>query len=347
MMRKYMIESLKHWVNEYHLDGFRFDLMGIHDIETMNAISEELHAIDPKLFIYGEGWTAGASPLPEEQQAIKKQTFRLENIAAFSDDIRDGIKGSWNNHESKGFVSGAPDLEESIKFGVVAATSHPQVDYTRVNYSDTAWATTPAQTINYVSCHDNHTLFDKLKISNPDDSEADLIRKHKLANTIVMTAQGIPFLHAGVDFLRTKQGVENSYNSSDSINRIDWSRKANYRALFDYYADLIELRKAHPAFRMTTETDIRENLEFLDLDMPGVVGFILKDYANDDDWKNILVIYNATNSEQIVDIPFAKWSVVFDANGLKQGEYRMLKHDKISIAPVSTLVLAEIVPRNY
>ncbi len=347
MMRKYMIESLKHWVDEYHIDGFRFDLMGIHDIETMNSISAAMHEIDPTIFIYGEGWTAGASPLPEKKQAIKKQTYRLENIAAFSDDIRDGIKGSWSDHTSKGFVSGAPNLEETIKFGVVASTSHPQVDYTKVNYSDTAWAAAPSQTINYVSCHDNHTLYDKLKISNPEDSEADLIKKHKLANTIVMTAQGIPFLHAGVDFLRTKQGVENSYNSPDSINQIDWSRKAVYRELFDYYADLIKLRKAHPAFRMTTVADIQKNLEFLDLDMPGIVGFILKDYANGDDWKNIVVIYNSTSKEQIVDIPFAKWSVVFDENGLKQGEYRTVKHDKIAIFPVSALVLAEIIPKNY
>jgi pullulanase len=347
MMRKYMIESLKHWVNEYHLDGFRFDLMGIHDIETMNMISEELHKIDPTIFIYGEGWTAGGSPLPEEQQALKKYTYRFDSIAAFSDDIRDGIKGSWNNHESKGFVSGAPDLEESIKFGVVASTEHPQVDYSKVNYSDKPWAAEPYQTMNYVSCHDNHTLFDKLKISNHDDTEAELIEKHKLANTIVMTSQGVPFLHAGVDFLRTKQGVENSYNWPDSINQINWNRKAEYRDLFEYYQDLIRLRQNHPAFRMSSTAEIQENLEFLDVDIPNVVAYELKNFANGDSWKNIIVIYNASDEEQIVNIPFGKWTEVFNANGLNNAGYRTFKHDKVAVPAVSAMILAEMVPEQY
>lgn len=347
MMRKYMIESLKHWVNEYHLDGFRFDLMGIHDIETMNIISEELHKIDPTIFIYGEGWTAAGSPLPEEQQALKKHTYRFDSIAAFSDDIRDGIKGSWSDHESRGFVSGAPDLEESVKFGVVASTEHPQVDYSKVNYSDKPWAAEPYQTMNYVSCHDNHTLYDKLKISTHDDSEAELIAKHKLANTIVMTSQGVPFLHAGVDFLRTKQGVENSYNWPDSINQIDWSRKAKYRDLFEYYQDLIRLRKNHPAFRMTSNEEIKENLRFLDIDIPNVVGFELKNFANGDSWKNIIVIYNASDEKQVVNIPFGKWTEVFNANGFNNAGYRTFKHDKISVPSVSALILAEMVPEQY
>jgi len=343
MMRKYMIESLKYWMDEYHLDGFRFDLMGIHDIETMNQISSELHKIDPTIFIYGEGWTAGGSPLPEDQQAIKKSTYRLNNIAAFSDDIRDGIKGSWHNHESKGFVSGAPDLEESVKFGVVASTEHPQVDYAKVNYSDSPWAAEPSQTMNYVSCHDNHTLWDKLVISNPGASTDELTRMHKLANTIVMTSQGVPFLHAGVDFLRTKQGVENSYNQPDSINQIDWSMKHKNREVFDYYRGLIKLRKDHPAFRMTSTADIQKNLEFIDTDFANVVAFKLKNHANGDSWKNIVVIYNASKQNQIVDIPFGKWTIVLNENGFKKMGYRVFKHDKISVPAVSAMVLAEIV----
>lgn len=347
MMRRFMIESLKHWVNEYHVDGFRFDLMGIHDIETMNKISEELHKIDPTIFLYGEGWTAGESPLPVEQQALKAHTSQLDSVAAFSDDIRDGIKGSWNNHESKGFVSGAPGLEETIRFGVVASTQHPQVDYSKVNYSDKPWAAEPFQTISYVSCHDNHTLLDKLRISNPEDSEADLIKKDKLANTIVLTSQGIPFLHAGVDFLRTKQGVENSYNSPDSINRIDWSRKAKYHDVFEYYRDLIRLRKNHPAFRMSNTEEISKNLEFLQTDIPNVVAFELKNFANGDSWKNIVVIYNASNKKQIVDIPFGKWTEVFNENGLNTKGYRVFKHNKISVPAVSAMILAEEVPEQY
>jgi pullulanase len=343
MMRKYMIESLKYWMDEYHLDGFRFDLMGIHDIETMNEISYELHNIDPTIFIYGEGWTAGGSPLQEDQQALKKNTYRLDSIAAFSDDIRDGIKGSWNNHESKGFVSGAPDLEESVKFGVVASTKHPQVDYTKVNYSPEPWAAEPYQTMNYVSCHDNHTLWDKLVISNPGASADELTRMHKLANTIVMTSQGIPFLHAGVDFLRTKQGVENSYNQPDSINQIDWSMKHENRDVFDYYRGLIKLRKDHPAFRMSSSAEIQKNLEFIETGIPNVVAFQLKNHANGDSYKNIIVIYNASKQNQIIDIPFGKWTIVLNEDGFKKTGYRVFKHDKISVPAVSAMVLAEVV----
>ncbi|MEJ2004008.1 MAG: type I pullulanase [Cyclobacteriaceae bacterium] len=252
MMRKYMIESVKYWATEYHLDGFRFDLMGIHDISTMNAIADELRAIDPTIFIYGEGWTAGSSPLPETERALKKNTYLMPHVAAFSDDLRDGLKGNVFEHEDRGFASGKKDMKESVKFGIVASTEHPQVDYSAVNYSASAWAAEPSQTINYVSCHDNHTLYDRLINSMPGASEDEIARMHRLANTVVLTSQGIPFLHAGVDFMRTKQGVENSYQSPDSINAIDWNRKTIYKDHFIYYRDLIALRKGHPAFRMPT-----------------------------------------------------------------------------------------------
>ncbi|HZK07931.1 MAG TPA: type I pullulanase [Bacteroidales bacterium] len=342
MMRNFMISSVKHWVEEYHVDGFRFDLMGIHDIETMNAVSEAIHAIDPTIFLYGEGWTAGACPLPDDQLALKKNVALLDSIAVFSDDIRDGIKGSWNDHESKGWVSGNSDLQQDVRFGIVASVPHPQVDYSKVSYSDTAWAREPWQTINYVSVHDNHTLLDKLYISNPNDSETTLIRRHKLANTIVLTSQGIPLLHAGVEILRTKQGVENSYNAPDSINQIDWSRKAKFHDVFDYYRDLITLRREHPAFRMTTTEEIYQNLEFIEQkDLPGVIVFVLKNNANGDSWKNIAVIYNTYNEEKIVQIPFGKWTFFFDENGLHPKGLRTIKHDKITVPPISAMVLGE------
>ena len=220
MMRKYIIESVKYWVNEYHIDGFRFDLMGIHDMETMNEVSAAVREIDPSIFVYGEGWTAGSSPLPSEEQALKANTYKMENVAAFSDDLRDGLKGSVFEHEQRGFVSQGDNMKESIKFGIVASTQHPQLDYQAVNYSKAPWASEPSQTISYVSCHDNHTLFDRLKISNPDASEAELIQMHKLAETIVLTSQGVPFLHAGMEMLRTKNGEENSYQSPDEIIRV-------------------------------------------------------------------------------------------------------------------------------
>ena len=162
MVRKMILESVLHWAEEYHIDGFRFDLMGIMDIETMNIIRQQLDDIDPTILMYGEGWTASSSPYPETKRALKKNTTSLVKIAAFSDDLRDGIKGHWSDHEDQGMVSGKPGLEESVKFGVVAATQHPQVDYSKVNYSEAPWAPGPEQCINYASCHDDLTLWDKL-----------------------------------------------------------------------------------------------------------------------------------------------------------------------------------------
>jgi len=261
----------------------------------------------------------------------------------FSDDIRDGIKGAWNDHEAKGWVSGNSNLQQDVRFGIVASVPHQQVDYSQVSYSDTAWAQEPWQTINYVSVHDNHTLLDKLHISNPNESEATLIRRHKLANTIVLTSQGIPLLHAGVEMLRTKQGVENSYNAPDSINQIDWSRKAKYSAVFDYYRDLITLRREHPAFRMISADEIREKLQFVEQkDLPGVIVFVLKNHANGDTWRKVVVVYNSYDEEKIVQIPFGKWTFFFDENGLHPEGLRTLKHDKIAVPSISAMVLAEV-----
>lgn len=222
MMRKFMIESVAYWAREYHMDGFRFDLMGVHDIETMNLISDTLRKIDPTIFVYGEGWTAGNSPYPEDLRAVKKNTFELHGIAAFSDDIRDGLRGPYNDVKVKGFSSGAKGMKENVKFGIAGATQHPQINYKAVSYSGKPWADEPFQSINYVSCHDDNTLYDRLKAANPDASEADLIKMDKLSQAIVLTSQGVPLLHSGAEMLRTKMGVANSFNMPDSINEIDW-----------------------------------------------------------------------------------------------------------------------------
>ncbi|WP_339653249.1 type I pullulanase [uncultured Maribacter sp.] len=294
MMQKFIIESVTYWTKEYHVDGFRIDLMGIHDIATMNKISDEVKKINPDALLYGEGWTAKDSPLPEENRALKKHMKQLPQIAAFSDDIRDGIKGSVFENESTGFVSGAKNTEESIKFGIVGAIQHPQLDYKKVNYSKAPWALEPWQSINYVSCHDNHTLFDKLKVSKPKADKEELIAMDKLANAIVLTSQGTPFLHAGVEMLRTKNGEHNSFNLPDSINQINWNWKAEHKAVFEYYKNLISLRKAHPAFYMKNTKDIVTQLKF-QTTKNGMVSYVIEDNANNDIWKNILVIYNANN----------------------------------------------------
>ena len=262
MMRKFMLESVLYWAKEYHIDGFRFDLMGVHDIKTMNIISKALHKVKPDIVLYGEGWTAGESPLPDSMRAIKKNAWKLDRIAVFSDDIRDGIKGSVFDVKDKGFASGKLGMEESVKFGIAAACDHPQIDYSKVNYSKQPYAAAPWNVITYCECHDNNTLWDKLALSCPNASEEERKKMHQLALTIILTSQGIPFLHAGSEFLRSKNGVENSYNSGDSINALKWSLKKENLEITNYVKRLIKIRKEHPAFRMTDAKQVAQNILF-------------------------------------------------------------------------------------
>ncbi len=339
MMRKFIRESVKYWVEEYHIDGFRFDLMGIHDIETMKQVAATVQSIDPSIFVYGEGWTAGDSPLPEPQRALKKHTSRISGVAAFSDDMRDAVKGHVFTATERGFASGKSAQEESVKFGIIASTQHPQVDYEKVNYSNAPWAAQPTQTINYVSCHDNHTLWDRLLNSQPDISEEERINMHLLANTIVLTSQGIPFLHAGVEMLRTKEGVENSYKSPDSINRLDWSRKTKYKQVFDYYKALIQLRKNHPAFRMPTTEMIQNHLSFLELEEPNLIGYRITDHANGDDWKEIVVFFNGNQIAKSVTIPSGNWKVALEGAAINESGLRNIENEVEIVIPSSSAMI--------
>ena len=339
MMRNFMIESVAYWAKEYHIDGFRFDLMGVHDIETMNLISDRLKSIDPTIFVYGEGWTSGASPIPENERAVKANTYKLNNIAAFNDDLRDAIKGSFSDVKTKGFASGTPGFAESIKFGIVAGTSHQGLDYGKVDYSKAPWAREPFQTINYVSCHDDNTLFDKLKISNPTASEAELIKMDELSNTIILTSQGIPFLHAGVEMLRTKNGIGNSYKSPDSINQIDWSRKTKYKEVFNYYKALVSLRKQHPAFRMSTTKKIQEHLTFLPITDALMVSYSISGNANGDSWNDILVFFNGSADVKKVTIPEGNWGVAVEGNIVNEKGIREIHGGDFNMQGTSSLIL--------
>lgn len=316
MFRKFMLESMKYWVQEYHIDGFRVDLMGVHDITTMNLISKELHKIKPDILIYGEGWTAGSSPLPDSLRALKANVSRLDRIAVFSDDLRDGIKGSVFEHTDKGFASGKPGMEESIKFGIVAACKHPQVDYTKVNYSKAPYASQPYQTISYCECHDNHVLWDKLAISAKDATEEERTNMYKLALSIVLTSQGISFLHAGSEFLRSKKEVENSYESPDSINAIDWSFKTKNNEVFEYVKALIKLRKEHPALRMKTAKELISNISFMNGMPDGVVGYTINGTAVHDSWKKLMIIFNGSDQSQKILWEKEQWDF-FDAGSVK------------------------------
>jgi pullulanase len=339
MFRKFMLESMKYWVQEYHVDGFRVDLMGVHDIETMNLISRELHAIKPDILIYGEGWTAGASPLPDSLRALKANVSKLDRIAVFSDDIRDGIKGSVFDHADKGFASGKQGMTESIRFGVVASCKHIQVNYNSVNYSKKPYATEPYQTISYCECHDNHTLWDKLSISAKSATEAQRINMQELGLSIVLTSQGISFLHAGTEFLRSKKGVENSYESPDSINAIDWDLKTKNKYVFDYVKALVKMRKEHPAFRMPTANLIGTTLQFEEGYPEGIFAYRINGTPSGDKWKMIFVIFNGTGKEKGLVVQAGKYEVAVKDNVFSNGTGG--KESYFALQPYTCTILYE------
>lgn len=310
MMRKFMIESVLYWMKEYHIDGFRFDLMGVHDIETMNEIRKAVSEVDPSVCIYGEGWAAEAPQYPADSLAMKANIAQMPGVAVFSDELRDGLCGSVWEKKKGGFLAGVPGEEMSVKFGIVGAIDHPQVRYDSVNYSKEAWAAQPTQMISYVSCHDGLCLVDRLKASMPNITPEQLVRLDKLAQTVVFTSQGIPFIYAGEEVMRDKKGVDNSYKSSDAVNAIDWRRKTTHADVFTYYKRLIDLRKSHPAFRMEDAEMVRKHLEFLPVDGKNLIAFRLKDHANGDRWGEIIVAYNSRNALARLEVPVGKYTVV-------------------------------------
>ena len=348
MMRKFMIESVRHWINEYHIDGLRFDLMGVHDIETMNAIRHAVDEIDPSIFIYGEGWSAGSCAYPQEKLGLKAHIRQMPRIAAFSDDLRDALRGPFSDDTKGAFLAGLPGSEESIKAGIAGMISHPQVDFTKVNYSKESWVNEPSQMISYVSCHDDMCLVDRLKASIPslktvdgklsDSQLAELVRLDKLAQTAVMLSQGVPFMLNGEELLRDKKGVHNSFESPDSINQINWGNLARYPQVFDYYKSLLQLRKNHPAFRLGRADLVRRHLEFLP-SQDALVAFRLKDYAGGDIWNNIIVVLNGSKEEREVTIPEGTYTIVACDGVINEQGLGEITGQKVSVDPQSALII--------
>ena len=347
MMRQFMLESVRYWMEEYHIDGFRFDLMGCHDIETMNQIRRMVDTIDPSVFIYGEGWSAGQCAYPSEKLGLKANIPLMPGIAAFSDEIRDALRGPFSDDTKPGWLGGVNE-EESLKFGIVGAIRHPQVKMKKVNYSQKPWAVEPTQMMSYVSCHDDMCLVDRLKASIPSLKSSDskwsesqmeeLIRLDLLAQTAVFTSQGVPFMLSGEELLRTKLGVHNSFESPDSINHLDWTNKEKYPQVFSYYQNLIALRQHHPAFRLGSADLVRKHLKFLETPN-GVVAFRLKNYAGRDDWRNIIVILNASKKSQHVNIPNGNYIAVCCDGVINESGLCTLEGDQVEISAQSALII--------
>jgi pullulanase len=301
MARKFLIDSLLHWVRDYKVDGFRFDLMGLMDLDTVTAAVRALRAVKPDILIYGEPWTAGTTPV----RGVRKGSQRSAGYAVFNDNFRDAIKGSVFSLDDLGYVEAARNRDAVMK-GIRGSVD---------DFTDG-----PLETINYVSCHDNHTLWDRIDLSAKGATSDEKVRMDELANALVLTSQGIPFIQAGEEFLRTKNGEDNSYNLPDAINRLDWTRKKENIAVFDYYRDLIAMRKAHPAFRMGTVEQVRENLKFyeeLGLKVePPAIAYMLYGGRVRDSWERIVVLVNPEKTPMEFALPAGKWTEVFGPSGL-------------------------------
>lgn len=342
MVQKLIVDSLIYWAKEYHIDGFRFDLMGVLDIDTMNVIAERLKEIRPDIYLYGEGWNGGPSSLAEEKRAFKASAKKMPGIGMFNDDIRDTIKGSVFYDEHLGFVNGGTHLENALRYGITGAVAHPQVDYDA--YGSKPWAKEPGQSINYVSCHDNYTLWDKLSVSCPEASEEKKKAMNRLCAAIVFTSQGVPFIQAGEEFLRSKplpekKGfAENSYNMPDAVNSIKWDNIHEYPDMIAYYKGLMALRKAHPVFRMQSEAEMTQNLCFLSDTPENVVAYLLKGKGADDTPENILVIFNGNDEEILYNLPEGKWKILVDDKTAGADGKKNIS-EKADVEPLSALVL--------
>ena len=350
MFRKYMIDSVLYWAKEYHIDGFRFDLMGLHDLETMRIIRNELNKVDKSIIMYGEGWTCYDTPLNINESAVKNNICKFDDlqIAAFSDDARDSIKGSVFLKESLGFVNGGDNYEESIKYTICASTKHDEIDLSKVVYSKSFWANEPYQTITYDSAHDNNTLFDKLRMSCKDENEEELLKMNKLAAAIVLTSQGISFLHEGEEFARVKENlqgeiIENSYNSSDYTNELKWLRKQRYIDLFNYYKGLIKLRKEYKAFRMNSNKEIQNNISFMakgnEFKDEHMVGYFINIEDYNDSYSKIAVIFNANKYNVEVDLNEGKWNVLVDGEKADSEVQYKIEDSIVNVSARSACIL--------
>ena len=324
MYRRYMVESVCYWAREYHIDGFRFDLMGIHDQETMNAIRKALDEIDPTILTYGEGWAAMAPAYPYDSLAMKQWTYKMPRVGAFSDDIRNALIGSPFDHE-RGFASGNGACKEALMNGLVACPE---------------WSGEPMQHVSYITCHDNYCLRDRIEVSAPEETEATKLRMNKLAQTAVLVSQGMSFLYGGEELFRTKMGIDNSYESPDSINIIPWENKEKYD-LWEYYREMIAIRRAHKGFRLGCAEAVKEHVEFLPTENEHLIVYRIKDLEGIDTAKSLVVLLNGGDEAQEVEIPEGEYILLaFNGEADEKGLSEIQESQAI-VAPYSATILAE------
>ena len=326
MVRKYIVDSVCYWADEYHIDGFRFDLVGLIDVQTMNEITTEVHKIHPNVIFYGEGWDMPTNlTKPDVELAIQPNSTKMPAFSFFNDTIRDLLRGKIQNHTAPGYINGLPTSKEILNACFMGMPT---------------WAAEPYQCINYVSCHDNHTLFDRIALTAPNASESDRIRMNRLAAAFSILSQGVPFFHAGEEMLRTKPDGndgfdENSYRSADEVNAIRWENlsKPDHRKTIDYYRGLIAFRKAHSALRSQYRKDVFNSVQMIPFRNQHVVLFRVQDEE-----KEIFLIFNASSEAVSVNLPAGSWDLMIHddiagTNSLAQ------KEGTVEVAPISATVL--------
>ena len=324
-MRQFMVESVCYWAREYHVDGFRFDLMGIHDQETMRAIRAALDEIDPTILTYGEGWAAMSPAYPYEQLAMKQWTYTMPRVGAFSDDIRNALIGSPFDHQ-RGFASGNEDGLSDAMRGLVACPD---------------WSGEPMQHVSYITCHDNYCLRDRIDVSAKKETENTKLRMNKLAQTAVLVSQGMSFIYGGEELFRTKRGIDNSYQSPDSINIIPWENKTKYADLFEYYKQMIAIRHAHKGFRLGTAAGVKEHVTFMPIDNPHLIIYRINDLDGIDSARSLTVLLNGGATLAKAQIPEGDYTVLAhdaqaDVNGLGH-----IRGEQVVVEPYSATILAE------
>ena len=325
MYRRFMVESVCYWAREYHIDGFRFDLMGIHDQETMRQIRAALDEIDPTILTYGEGWAAMSPAYPYDSLAMKQWTYKMPRVGAFSDDIRNALIGSPFDHE-RGFASGNPVSAKDVMRGLIACPE---------------WSGEPMQHVSYITCHDNYCLRDRIEVSAPEETEATKLRMNKLAQTAVLVSQGMTFLYGGEELYRTKKGIDNSYQSPDSINTIPWENKAKYNDLYEYYRQMIAIRRAHKGFRLGSAELVQGHVEFMDTDDDHLIIYAVKNLDGIDTAKTLIVLLNGGAEKIEAEVPEAEYTVLAHDGKADVSGFGQINGGKVIVEPYSATILAE------